>query len=93
MTIPHPMSTPTHALPPSMDPYSNAYNLPHNDMHRSAPYPSLAPAVRTGYSYLAPSLAPNYYGSAGLGTFPAPALVPSGPTRYYGDHDSYSASH
>jgi hypothetical protein len=101
MTIPHPMSTPSHTLPPAMDPYSGAYTLPpHSDLHlsRSQSYSSLgAPSVRTGgYPYMAPSLSPNYYGSTGLGSFvPTPALVPSGPTRYYGEHDShpYSATH
>ncbi|KAF8713302.1 Homeobox KN domain, partial [Rhizoctonia solani] len=105
MTIPHSMP-PTHAIPPpTIDAYSGAYNLPHlsqaGDLHlssRSAPYPTISMPQRAtgGYTYGAPNV-PSYYGTglSGLGYPGASALVPSGPGRYYPEHDSthpYSAT-
>ncbi|CAE7229759.1 unnamed protein product [Rhizoctonia solani] len=101
MTIPHSMA-PTHSIPPpTLDAYSGAYNLPHlsqpGDLHlsRSATYPQLSMPQRTGgYTYGAPNV-PSYYGSGLGGLSYPPALVQSGPGRYYGDHDSthpYSAT-
>ncbi|QRV92609.1 homeobox KN domain protein [Ceratobasidium sp. AG-Ba] len=90
-----------HSLPPTIDPYSNtsAYSLPAlsqaGDLHMAPRgYPSLATG-RTSYGFPGPALHQNYYGG-GLPAAPLPnygaGLVPSGPGRYYGDHDSPFAS-
>ncbi|CAE6460937.1 unnamed protein product [Rhizoctonia solani] len=101
MNIPHSIPH-THTIPPPMDAYSGAYNLPHlsqaGDLHLSSrsAYPNLSiPQRPGGYTYGPPTV-PSYYGTGLSGlAYPASTLVQSGPTRYYGEHDSthpYSAA-
>ncbi|KAB5590407.1 Homeobox protein [Ceratobasidium theobromae] len=89
VSIPH--VAPTHALPPSLDPYAGAYSLPH-DMHRSS-YPlSLSPRSGPAYAYPAPTL--NSYYGAGLPLgYPAAPLVQPGPGRYYPDDSHPYSAH